>query len=148
MPSVPGKGGQVPKRSTERMGHRSKAEQESYDRIALPGKVKIPPASPDWHKIAKNWYESLAESGQSLFYEPSDWAAAQYVAEVMTNNIDVGGARISAQQFASVWSAMNDLLSTEGSRRRVRLELERTGKDAAKNTKNALVLAEYRDRIA
>ena len=148
MPGVPGKGGMVPKRASERMGHRSKAEKESVDKVQVVGSVEVPPADPEWHRIAQHWYESLAKSGQAVFFEPSDWGAAQYVAQAMHDSLDTGGGKISASSFSGVWSAMNDLLTTEGSRRRVRLELERTGKDAAKNTKDALVLAEYRDRIA
>lgn len=148
MPSVPGKGGAMPKRTAERMGHRSKSEMESVDKVTIPGAVKAPPANEDWHDIAFNWYESLSESGQSIYFEPSDWAAAQLVAESMTGLLATGNGRISSQLFAAVWGAMNDLLTTEGSRRRLRLELERTGKDAAKNNQNAAVRAEYLQRIA
>jgi hypothetical protein len=146
MPSVPGKGGAMPKRSTERMGHRSKEEKAAVQRVQVAGAVVIPPADPEWHYIARQWYESLAASGQAQFYEPSDWAAAMYVAEAMTSNLD--GAKFSSQLFGAVWTAMNDLLTTEGSRRRVRLELERTSKEAAKSAKSASVLAEYRRNIA
>lgn len=147
MPSVPGKGGALPKRSSERMGHRSKADMET-EKLVIPGVVKVPTADPNWHKVAKSWYASLAESGQSVYFEPSDWAAAQFTAEAMTHTLDIGGAKISSSLFTAVWSAMNDLLTTEGARRRVRLELERTGKDDAKNAKNAAVLDEYRRRVA
>jgi hypothetical protein len=73
---------------------------------------------------------SLAESGQSQFYEPSDWAVARYVAEVMSRNLADGN--MSAVMFAAVMSAMTELLTTEGARRRARLELgtEATGGSA------------------
>ncbi|MEU6204581.1 hypothetical protein ABZ814_13450 [Micromonospora musae] len=89
----------------------------------MSGKVAVPPADEAWHELARQWYDSLASSGQAQFFEPSDWAAARYVAEVMTRNLE--GARFSSQLFAAVWTAMGDLLTTEGERRRVKLEINR-----------------------
>ncbi|AJT65054.3 hypothetical protein T261_3384 [Streptomyces lydicus] len=83
----------------------------------------IPRASGDWHPIAKRWFRSLKDSGQAQFYEQSDWLTAVYVAEAMSRNL--GQAKFSAQLFQSVMSAMTDLLTTEGARRRARVELER-----------------------
>lgn len=75
-----------------------------------------------WHPIAADWYRSLSDSGQAVYFQPSDWAAARYVAEVMSRNLNAG--RFSAQLFAACWSAMGELLTTEGARRRVRIEVE------------------------
>lgn len=148
MPSAPGKGGAMPKRSSERMGHRSKEEKASVEKLQVSGTVEQPLPSDDWHDIARNWYVSLASSGQAIFYEPSDWAAAHYLADVMTRNLT--GGRFSAQLFSAVWAAMNDLMTTEGSRRRLRLELERVnnGKAASDKAQAASVLNEYRNTIA
>lgn len=137
--------GPVPKRSGERMGHRTKAELAGTDVVKIPAPaVDQPPANDEWHPIAKDWYDSLAESGQAIFFEPSDWAAARYVAWVMTRNIT--SPRFNAQLFGGVWAAMNDLMTTEGSRRRLRLELERTQADSG--SKEAAIIAEYRMRVA
>lgn len=116
--------GPIGKRSEERMGHRSKEEKAEVTKA--PGALVVAVPAPDelWHPIALRWYEALAESGQSRFFEPSDWAAAQYAAEAMSRNLNAG-QRFSAQLFAAIWSAMNDLLTTEGDRRRVRMELQR-----------------------
>lgn len=130
MPGVPGRGGPVPKRAADRR-RRNKVDITQVD---VAGKVESPPADEAWHELARQWYESLARSGQAQHYEPSDWAAARYVAEVMTRNLEVG--RFSAQLFAAVWSAMGDLLTTEGERRRAKLEVNRTmtAKPAADGT--------------
>ncbi|MDH2424746.1 hypothetical protein [Sphaerisporangium sp. TRM90804] len=80
-----------------------------------------------WHPIAQDWYVSLAVSGQAKFYQPSDWQVARYVAEAMTRNLNA--SRFSAQMFAAVMGAMTELLTTEGARRRARLELERRRPD-------------------
>lgn len=138
--------GPVGKRSSERMGHRSKAEKKSVTKAVGAKDVEAPETKDDWHPIARRWFDSLKESGQSHFYEPSDWAAAELVAEAMTRNLGAG-QRFSAQLFAAVWSAMNDLLTTEGDRRRVKLELERVRGDE-KPPASVTVLDDYRAALA
>lgn len=115
--------GPVPKRVNERLGHITKAERDSVASVDMVGEVEVPPVDESWHELAREWYVSLSTSGQAQFFEPSDWAAARYVAEVMTRNLEAG--RFSSQLFAAVWTAMGDLLTTEGERRRVKLEVNR-----------------------
>lgn len=119
---------------------------DSIDKVPVAGEVTRPPTQAHWHPIAKDWYESLAISGQSMFYEPSDWAAAQYVADIITRNLSAG--KFSAVLFAAAWSAMGELMTTEGSRRRLRLELERTGALNDAETNRAVAIDSYRKRIA
>jgi hypothetical protein len=147
MPGVPGRSGPVPKRSQERMGHRSKAEKGLVDKVTVGGrKVKIPPANPKWHAVAKGWYESLPESGQSIFFEPSDWASAYFVAEIITDVLDTGGAHVPSGLFSAAWTAMNDLLSSEGARRRLRLELER--ESIKGQSRSTIAIADYQAKLA
>lgn len=136
--------GPVPKRQAEQMGHRTKAEKAEVETVAASGSVPVPASSPDWHPTALLWFESLAESGQSRFYEPSDWAAAVYVAEVMTKNLNTG--RFSAQLFAAVWSAMSELLTTEGARRRVRVEVDRSVE--VEVPEGVAAIEDYRSRLS
>lgn len=133
--------GPVPKRSTERR-RRNKSSQTQT--VKASGAVEIPEPSDTWHPIAADWYRSLGESGQAHFMEPSDWQAARYVAEVMTENLTT--VKFSATLFASVWAAMTDLLTTEGARRRARLEIER-GDDGGDEDAELAVLADYRDAL-
>ncbi|MGD7002120.1 hypothetical protein [Corynebacterium halotolerans] len=100
--------------------------------IHLPtrGVVKVPPARRHWHRVAKDWYKSLNQSGQVGAYEPSDWAAAQLVAEQMSRllkDAEESGQPIRAAHFETVWNAMGDLLTTETARRKARVELKRDG---------------------
>ena len=119
--------GPVPKRSAERR-RRNKPEGVEITSVAAPaGVVECPPADEAWHPIAKDWYESLAVSGQAVFYEPSDWATARYVAEAMSRGLE--SSRFSAQLFAAVSAAMTELLTTEGARRRARMEILRGGQE-------------------
>jgi hypothetical protein len=137
--------GPVPKRSTERR-RRNAASQVEVVKLEGLGKVPVPDADLTWHPIALDWYRSLAESGQSQFYEPSDWQAARYVAQVMSLNLKQRG-KISSVLFASVWAAMGDLLTTEADRRRVRMEIERGDTEGEQTPAGVTAIADYRDRL-
>lgn len=85
--------------------------------------VSCPPAKKSWGKQARDWYNSLALSGGSVFYEPADWHTAQAAATLLSE-IYANGFSVASQIQA--WSAMNsELLATEGARRRARVELHR-----------------------
>lgn len=127
--------GPVPKRSEERRRRNKDVEIEQVPSgTDLP--CQPPEPSEEWHPIAKNWYLSLAESGQAIFYEPSDWTTAVYVAEAMSRNLD--SEKLSGHLFQAVITASSSLLVTEGDRRRLRLELTRA---EVKDTESAGVTA-------
>lgn len=110
------------------------------------GVVKVPPASRSWHRIAKNWYKSLDQSGHTGVYEPSDWAAAQMVAEQMSKlclKMEESGEPIRASAFESLWNAMGDLLTTETARRKARVELNRGDAGPSDAEQAATVMEEY-----
>lgn len=114
--------------------------------------VRIPAANKDWNPIAKRWYNSLKTSGQSDFYQNSDWAFAYSVAddlsyykEPLINKDGEEYYKRSGQMLQSIYAAMTTLLVTEGDRRRVRIELsapEEEGESAA-----VLAIADYRAEL-
>lgn len=128
--------GPVPKRSDQR---RRQNIGDPITSIASAPVVEVPAADESWHPIARRWFESLGKSGQAVFYQPSDWAHAEFVAEAMSRNLV--GEKFSAVLFASVLSGMTDLLTTEGSRRRARLEIE------AANGEPVAPVIDYRARF-
>ena len=138
--------GPVPKRSSERR-RRNKPEGVEVTSVPVPEPelVECPPADESWHQIARDWYDSLAKSGQVVFYEPSDWATAKYVAEAMSRGLQ--GSRFSAQLFAAVSSAMTELLTTEGARRRARLEIERGKPGESEKPAGVTALDDYRTAL-
>jgi hypothetical protein len=139
--------GPVGKRSDQRHGHRTKAEQEAVTKVQInDGPLPVEEPEESWHPIAKRWFTSLGESGQRVFYEASDWATARYVAEAMSRNLEAG--RFSAQLFAAVMSGMSSLLTTEGDRRRVRVELERAVQTDADEEAAVAALDEWRKRLS
>lgn len=129
--------GPVPKRSDQRR-RRNKQDVETQS-VLRTGDVRIPSPAEDWHPIAVEWFDSLKDSAVSQYYDTSDWATAKYVAEAMSRNLQ--GGRFSGQLFAAVMSAMTDLLTTEGARRRARLEIERNnGIEETEATSNVVDL--------
>ena len=135
--------GPVPKRSDVRR-RVNKPEIE----IATGGRgarVPVPAVDPEWHPIAARWFEALGESGQSEFYEPSDWAHAFLLTSVMSRMLFA--ERLSAQLFASVDTASTRLMVTEGDRRRLRVELERRKKVDEDEEAAVASMQEWRDRL-
>ncbi len=138
--------GPVPKRSNQRR----RKNKPDIPIVTAPGasEVPIPEPEEDWHPIAASWYKALIRSGQSAFYEPSDWAAAVIIAESMSRDlkpqflgisevtgevvrgtVPINGTRLSG--YLKAWTA---LLVTEGDRRRARVELERPKPDDGEGT--------------
>jgi hypothetical protein len=101
----------------------------------------VPASDPDWHDIARRWFESLAGSGQSAFYVESDWLTAYAVAESMSREfkpqpivlgkgddatVEMHELPPKAASLTAWLKGASMLLATEGDRRRVGLELVRT----------------------
>lgn len=159
--------GPIPKRSAERRRRNKPTDGVDVIKVnldeALAGEVSIPappkqPVTEDgeqvydletgeelweytWHEIAVEAYLSLSRSGQAIFMEPSDWATAIALCEMLSRELKpkpiivqvgegeteiqwviqpVNGAVMNA--FLKGWAS---LMATEGDRRRLRIELER-----------------------
>jgi hypothetical protein len=130
--------GPVPHRSDQR--RRRNKPETAVQQVAVQGTVTTPPDDQAWHKTAKAWYASLRESGQSRFYESSDWQVAYVCASVLSRCLSA--EVMSAELVGQVRGMMTDLLTTEGARRRVGVELER---ESARNPSSASV-AQLEDR--
>ena len=136
-----GERGPLPKRIEER---RRRNAVPGETTVQMDGDVRVPKLAPGQHPVAAAWYRSLKDSGQGHFFEPSDWAAAQYVAAAMTKNLNA--ETFSGPLFGTVWGAMNDLLTTEQARRRARLQVQRLLEPHDEGDKPS-VLDEYRKAI-
>lgn len=99
-----------------------------------------------WHPAARRWYDSLAESGQARFYEASDWATAWVWAELLSRQMFA--ERPSAQMVSAWASGATELLTTEGARRRARLELERAGSVDEDEDAAVVALDDYQRRLS
>lgn len=135
--------GPVPKRSSERR----RENKPEIEIVSAPGSEPVdwPDADPDWHEIARDWFLSLKLSGQAAFYEPSDVARARYVANAMSKNLHQG--QFSSMLFAAVNTAAGELLDTEGSRRRLRVELAKAVAEDPEQSAAVASLDEARSRL-
>lgn len=136
--------GPAPKRDAERRRRNPKVVETTTvlidDLIKEP--VEIPEVPEGWHPTAKHWFESLTRSGQSVFYEPSDWATALVIGETLSRELnpqyvaytDKESGEVIAEwitmpmkgaSLAAILKGMASLMVTEGDRRRLSIELER-----------------------
>ena len=143
MAGVKGAGGPPPKRDDQR--RRANDPALGSADVAPGGEVVIPDADPEWHQVAALWFGSLASSGQSAFYESSDWATAYVIAESISRELkpqplvgkgDDGEPTVEwvslppkGASLAAWLKGMTTLMVTEGDRRRMRLELQRPQPD-------------------
>lgn len=106
---------------------------------------------PDWHPVATKLYGAMRESGQRVYYEPSDWAMAYILCEQITRELNpkfVGFKKIqdgetvtglpvmvdeehyevmplAGGSLASILKAMEKLMLSEVDRRKARVEIDR-----------------------
>lgn len=136
--------GPVPKRTDQRR-RTNVPDGVQVTKAPAADVVVAPPPDPSWHQVASRWYESLKSSGQSVFYEDSDWATAYLLAETMSRSLSTGEPPTGAELTAWL-KGMAPLMVTEGDRRRARLELERpSGEEVPADVSE---LDEYRARLA
>ena len=151
--------GPAPKRAAERRRRNKESSPESVEAI---GPVDQPEPVDDWHPIAKNWYVSLAESGQAQFYEPSDWTLAQILAESMSRDLNpqpvwIGSREegememiaqpIKGASLGAYLKGMTALMVSEGDRRRAQLEIER-GEATEDVPAGVTAIADYKKSLA
>ncbi len=133
--------GPVPKRSDERI-RRNKPDRP-IEKVSVLGVVAIPSLGlDDPHDVTADLYQALLDSAQSKYFEPSDWAYARFCLHFADKLLKQ--ARPSGQVLATVHSMLSDLLVSEGSRRRFRIEIERADSGAADNVMDIATLFKQR----
>lgn len=132
-----GQRGPIPKRTDRPGGYRpetrAKKAESGADGISRPRAgspsgaptlaTKQPPGSRDWHPIAKRLWKAAGESGQSIYYEASDWMILYSLMDDLTYYKN--GAKRSGQMLQTIMSSLTTLLLTEGDRRRLQVELHK-----------------------
>lgn len=136
--------GPVPKPSHQRRRRNKPAPGEpTATTVAAPKpNVKVPRVSPSWHPAMKEWYRSLKRSRQSAYYEDSDWQAAHLAATIMSIELNEDGP-VKAATWAEFNRVSANLLTTEGERRRLRVELNKP--ETAEDEEVLDVMNSYRD---
>ncbi|PSL04123.1 hypothetical protein CLV30_106128 [Haloactinopolyspora alba] len=112
--------GPTPKRSEERRRRNQPEGVQVTKGEAMPVTWDIEP-DVNWHPIALRLYESAATSGQSRYYQDTDWALLYSLCDDLSH---YKNSRVrSGQMLQSIMTALQNLMLTEGDRRRLRLEL-------------------------
>jgi hypothetical protein len=139
--SVSKANGPVPKRSSERTGNPNRVEV--IDKVQAFGVVRKPDLGlgDAVHPIIIDFWDSIGESAQARYYEPSDWQYLRVSLHFLNSLLKSG--KPSAQMLTVVNQMLTDLLVSEGSRRRVRMEIER---EATKD--NVVNISDYFRELA
>jgi len=133
--------GPVPKRSEDR--HRRNSPEPS--RIVVSGgAAPQPEGDPLWCPAAQRLWRAWGESGQSRFFQASDWAFAQFLCDELTYYLSF--KRHNGQILAQIMSGLSSLLTTEGDRRRVQVEL--VAEDPKAGFGSVEVMAEWKSRLS
>lgn len=153
--------GPVPKRSSERRRTNKPAAGEQITKAPAAMKVTVPRADSSWHKVARRWYQSLAKSGQSRYYQPSDWAFATVIAEQLSRELTEQVVGFSAEggiqravipmkgaSLSACIKGMSSLLVTEGDRRRVRLEIQHAAAVDEDEQASVTSLADFQSKLS
>jgi hypothetical protein len=151
--------GPIPKRSDQQAGHKSQAEKDEITKIKMEGEVNAPSLGrfPGMltQNITKAFWESLKESGQAQFYEPSDWMTALTALHLLDKQLrpyeDKDGkmkvGQVSPTMVAAVWQMLTSIAVTEGERRRLRIEVERKTGEAGTEAEVIPISKVYEDRL-
>lgn len=119
--------GPVPKRDEDRI-RRNKPDVPTLT-VEMIGDVEIPELDIDNpHPLITDLYNSLKESGQAKYYEPSDWQIARFCLH-FANQL-VWSGKPSSVMLQQVTGMLSDLLVSEAQRRRVRMEVQRSTAEA------------------
>lgn len=122
-----GVNGPIPNRSDQRV--RRNKPDTPIETITTIGPVEIPDLNmPNAHPLVQELYEAMKNSAQKQFFEPSDWAYAKIALHYVNKSLNQENP--SAMLLASVNTMLTSLLLTEGDRRRVRIEVERSQEGA------------------
>lgn len=148
--------GPIPKREEQRVGSGS---GEPITKIAMEGEVKAPSLRQYQNMLTqpltKGFWESLKESGQAKYYEPSDWMTALTALHLLDLQIRpyinkeqklVYGS-VSPTMVAAVWQMLTSIAVTEGERRRLRIEVDRSTGVDEDGAKVIPISKVYEDRL-
>ncbi len=139
MPSGP-----VPKRTDQRR-RRNKPEGVQVSKAKAGAPLKWPNARSDWHPMAADLYRAIRVSGMVQFYEQTDVQEALIQCELMSRELKKG-QRVSSQMVTAILSRLDSLGTTEGARRRARIELERG--PVPEEAPGVAIMARYRQAAA
>jgi len=98
--------GPPPKKEAERRRRNKPADGLETEIVNLDeliaGDVEIPVADENWEDLTKSFYASFAKSGQAIWMEPSDWATAYALMEVLDRWLKPQEVKIGEKETAEL----------------------------------------------
>jgi hypothetical protein len=143
--------GPIGKRSDQLI--RRNIPEVPVDKITAIGKVSIPELGIEGaHPLVSDLYDSLKESAQNKYYEPSDWQMARLALyalnEELTATYQSGDSRpISPMKLQVINQMFSQLMMTEGERRRARLEIDRVSNPSGDEGKVVSISDMFKHRL-
>jgi hypothetical protein len=129
----------TPKRSSERR----RTNSPKSDTVPMTGVVSVPVLNLDNpHPLVVELYDSLQRSGQSQWYEPSDWVRAKITCELLSRQLWAG--RVSSTMYQAIQADLAALMTCEGDRRRLRMEIERDDHSVTEDDPRVSLMQSYR----
>lgn len=140
--------GPIGKRSDQRRRRNKQPENEPALVTAI-GQSEVKPPAEDraWHPYAKQWFRSLKRSGQAKFYQDSDWQEARMVAFLISNEFNRESGPRSGM-MDTIFARGDSLMTTEGARRRLRIELVNAHNHDHDKEATVSMMEEYRADLA
>lgn len=140
------------------------AEEEGSLPWLIAQPIEVPEPMEKWNPIAREIWDSFSRSGQALFWEPSDWAIAKLICESISRDLEpqfVGVTQgsegmpgepiyeripLKGASLAAYLKSFGQLMATEGERRRLSIELERTRLQATSGGDGDAKVIKIKDR--
>lgn len=133
--------GPVRKRDDQKV--RRNLEEVPTTKVTAIGTV-VPPdlGMENPHPLIVDLYNSMKDSAQSRYYEPSDWQFARVTFHFLNDLLWAPSMKGSAHKLQTINQMFTSLLLTEGDRRRVRMEIERSAAPTSEGGK-VLTMADH-----
>lgn len=128
--------GPMPKRDADRV-RRNKPDVTTKRGVAR--ECDPPPEDREWHVTAKRMYRSLRKSGQTEFWQQTDWEYARLTMDQMSRAMNSAEEKpMKATFLAEINQMLSRLMFTEPDRRRARIELQHAS-EGGDNAEDATV---------
>ena len=116
--------GPIPK--ANKLGHPKRAadREEPTHQKTVTKQVKPPDTNPDWHPIARGWFNSLKLSPLCPDYRETDWTMALVGASLLDDGLYGHWTAATLHEFGRI---SERLCMCIGDRRRARIEIIRSG---------------------
>jgi hypothetical protein len=111
-------------------GERKRKERGTTVSRGKSNPATIPDPNPEWCHAAEMMWNAMVESGGAVYFESSDYAVLYLACDQIDHLYGQGGRR-SPEYLRVIMATLGSLLATEGDRRKLHIELEKTDEDSA-----------------